>query len=279
MQDAIGKVGHRPRIRPALHGAARAVLGGRGTAALGRCRQAFQLHRARQRAIDKPTDPRFLEILNDEAFRESVTAVGDLTRSDTARLANLWQLCRCSPPGNLIEVGAYRGGTALHLSNCRPADRIFACDTFAGYDPVPLDPTTDRREVEWQRRGDSGPFRDADPNAVAELFRRNRRDATILVGSFPLSDTMGQVREIAFAHIDVVVYQSCRDALDHLADRAVSGALFVVNDYRRQTGGPTRAVREFLAAHGGWVALPLYPGQAVLFDRRTVDGERMRPAT
>jgi hypothetical protein len=243
--------------------------------ALGRYHHALQLRRARRRIIEKPTDPRYLEILGDEAFRASVAEVRDLTRSDTARLANLWQLCRISPPGALIEVGAYRGGTALHLSNCRPADRIFACDTFAGYDPVPLHPTADRREVEWQRHGGTGPFHDADPNEVAELFRRKCRDARVLVGRFPLSDTAGEVADIAFAHIDVVVYQSCRDALDYLAARAVPGALFVVNDYLRQTGGPTRAVQEFIAAREDWIALPLYPGQAVLFDRRTVRGDRM----
>src|SRR5205085_1396099 len=100
-------------------------------------------------------------------------------------------------------------------SNCRPADRIFACDTFAGYDPVPLDPGADRREIEWRRQEGDGPFRDADPNDVTELFRRKQRDATVLVGRFPLSDTRSEVRDIAFAHIDVVVYQSCRDALEY----------------------------------------------------------------
>jgi hypothetical protein len=275
MHDVIGGLAHRPHIRPAMHNAARAVLGERALSVLGRYHHALQLRRARRRIIEKPTDPRFLEILSDEAFRASVAEVRDLTRSDTARLANLWQLCRCSPPGALIEVGAYRGGTALHLSNCRPTDRIFACDTFAGYDPVPLHPTADRREVEWQRLGGTGPFHDADPNAVAELFRRKRRDARVLVGRFPHCDTAGEVAEIAFAHVDVVVYQSCRDALDYLVGRAVPGALFVVNDYRRQTGGPTRAVQEFIAAHEDWTALPLYPGQAVLFDRRTVGSDRI----
>jgi hypothetical protein len=275
MHDAIGHNALRPRIRPAMQSAARAVLGGRAVSALGRYHHALQLRRARLRIIEKPTDPRFLEILGDAAFRASVAEVRDLTRSDTARLANLWQLCRSAPPGRLIEVGAYRGGTALHLSNCRPADRILACDTFAGYDPVPLHPTADRREIEWQRRGETGPFHDADPNEVAELFRRKRRDAGILVGRFPFSDTEGAVADIAFAHVDVVVYQSCRDALDYLVGRAVPGALLVVNDYRRQTGGPTRAGQEFIAAREDWVALPIYPGQAVLFDRTTVRGDRL----
>ena len=66
--------------------------------------------------IIKPMDPAHLEVLEDPVFQASVREVADLTMLDTARLANLWKLCKLSDPrGNILEVGSYKGGGALHL--------------------------------------------------------------------------------------------------------------------------------------------------------------------
>jgi Macrocin-O-methyltransferase (TylF) len=223
---------------------------------------------ARRRLVLKPTDPHYLEVLEDPLFQRSVAETRFLTASDTARLANLWQLCRMSrQEGTIVEVGAYRGGTALHLSNCRPGSRIFVCDTFDGYVSLPLETTLDRREVSWrEENADGGPFQDVNAEAVASLFRAKGRDAVVLKGRFPASDEAGQIQDVIFAHVDVVLYQSCRDALEYLRPRALASAIFVVNDYRRNTG-IARAVGEFVAQHEEWMAFPLYPGQGMLFNR------------
>jgi hypothetical protein len=61
--------------------------------------------------VKKPMDESHLEVLADPAFQASVNEVKKLTLLDTARLANLWQLCRMSnPSGSLIEIGSYKGG-------------------------------------------------------------------------------------------------------------------------------------------------------------------------
>ena len=49
-------------------------------------------------------DESHLEVLADLKFQASVDEVKDITLLDTARLANLWQLCRMTnPAGSLIE--------------------------------------------------------------------------------------------------------------------------------------------------------------------------------
>ena len=71
--------------------------------------------------VTKRMDRSNIEILADAEFQRSVREVEDLTLLDTARLANLWQLCRSTDlSGAMLEVGSFRGGGALHLSNCCP---------------------------------------------------------------------------------------------------------------------------------------------------------------
>jgi hypothetical protein len=228
----------------------------------------MRLARARRGLILKPTNPAFLDVLLDPAFRASVAEVAPLTPADTAILAQLWQLCRISDPdGSIVEVGAYRGGTALHLSNARPEAEIVVCDTFAGFGALPMDPVLDRREAEWRARHGSGPFEDTSAEAVRALFRARRRRATVIEGRFPQSDAEGRVRNVAFAHVDVTLFESCRSTLEYLRPRSRVSAIWVVDSYRRRTDGVDRAADGFVAAHPDWLLFPVYPGQAVVFNR------------
>jgi hypothetical protein len=80
----------------------------------------------RNSKLTKPTDNPTLKLLSD---------------LDTARLANLWRLCRMSnPSGSAIEIGSYKGGGALHISNSCLARTIFVCDMFDGFGDLPTDP-------------------------------------------------------------------------------------------------------------------------------------------
>jgi hypothetical protein len=89
-------------------------------------------------------DESHLEVLIDLKFQASVDDVKDITLLYTARLAILWQLCRMNnPAGSLIEVGSYKGGGAIHISNSCPDRTIFVCDTFEEFGDLPIDPSLD----------------------------------------------------------------------------------------------------------------------------------------
>ena len=67
--------------------------------------------------LDPPILGQDLAVLSDPQFRHSVQMVREHTLLDVARLANLWNLARQTGPGSLLEIGTFRGGGALHISN------------------------------------------------------------------------------------------------------------------------------------------------------------------
>jgi len=236
------------------------LIGPAATAWVARRRWSLLCAWASWGRVQKPSDPRWIEVLDDPEFRRSVREVRDTSTLDTVRLANLWQWCGLSEEGAMIEVGAFRGGTALHLSNRWPRRRIFVCDTFEGFWHL-------QRDAELDAGVPAGSWCNRDREGVRALFAARGRDAVLLEGAFPQSDTRNEVREISFAHIDVDIYASCLTSLDYLAGRATPSALFIVNDYlRSRTAGIKQAVAEFLKDHPGWLVLPVYPAQGVLFN-------------
>ncbi len=206
-----------------------------------------------------PLHPDHVEMLGDPAFIESCREVRDLTLLDTARLANLWSLSRqCDRRGSFIEVGSFRGGGALHLSNSDPDRQIFVCDSFAGFDH--LDETLDSRFG-------SHMFTDTRRDAVEDMFRSRGRNATVLAGFFPRSADGVEVGPLSFAHVDVDVYEATRDTLRFICPLMTNRSMIVLDDVGRHAAGVDAAISEFVAEQPDWLAFPLFPGQGVLFSR------------
>jgi Macrocin-O-methyltransferase (TylF) len=215
----------------------------------------------------KRTDTSHLEVLLDPSFQASVEEVRDHTLLDTARLANLWQLCRWSnPEGAIIEVGAYKGGSALHLSNSCPQRRIYVCDTFEGFGALPIDPKHDRLFSKEH-------FSDTSHAWVQSHWAGKNRDLTWVRGYFPQSAANLDISNISFAHLDVDLYQSTIDTLEHLNDRFIEGSIIVLDDYLRNVDGVMRAVKEFQYAHRGWTSFPMYPGQGLMIHESWFNAE------
>lgn len=220
-------------------------------------------YRANERKylIKKHTDSVGVEVLCDPAFQESVDQVANFTLLDTARLANLWQLCRMSnPKGSIIEVGTFRGGGALHLSNSCPNRKIFICDTFESFGDLTIDPTLDR----IFKRDD---FKKTSFEEVSNLFKGKNRKVEILKGYFPDSDIEHKASGISFAHIDVDIYGSTKNTLEYLQDKFLSRSIIVFDDYFREADGVMRAVTEFERKYREWMTYPIYPGQGIMLHK------------
>jgi O-methyltransferase len=246
-------------------GATKMLLGKAGLSLARRLKWSLMCRWNGWGVVKKPMDPRWLEVLTDPDFKASMGEVRDISSLDTARLANLWMWCGMSEPGAMVEVGAFRGGTSLHLSNRWPSRKIFVCDTFEGFASLRLDETLDT----GIRRGS---WCNPDAAAVSRMFAERRRDAVVLAGVFPESDHDGRIEDVSFAHIDVDIHDSCRNSLEYLSARATPGALFAVNDYLRETTrGVARAVAEFLSLHADWMAIPAFPGQALMVRRSELE--------
>jgi hypothetical protein len=205
--------------------------------------------------IGQAIDPLGVEILADPAFQSSCREVRGLTLLDVPRLANLWQLCRITNrQGGIIEVGAYRGGAALHLSNSCPTRAIVVCDSFAGFEA--LDPLVDRNFK-------LSMFRDARKESVEGLFEGKQRDVMVVGGFFPQSCVGLDLGPTSFAHVDVDTYIGTSEALNFLNGSITEKSLIVLDDYMRKAEGVDRAITEFVRGSRTWVVVPMFPSQAV----------------
>jgi hypothetical protein len=208
--------------------------------------------------IIKPIDPFGVEILGDRVFQASVREVADLTLLDTGRLANLWGLCRMTDPGgNILEIGSFRGGGALHLSNSCPARKVIACDSFRSFETV--HPTLDKSFNQQMFTGTS-------KERVATLFISKKRNCEVIDGFFPASCAGKTLAPVSFVHLDVDVYKATLESLNYLEHERIllERSFIVLDDYDRQAKGVNQAVAEFIAAHGRWLAIPLFPAQCLL---------------
>jgi O-methyltransferase len=147
-------------------------------------------------------------------------------------------LAAACPPGVFVEVGVYRGGSARVLYAVAEAQgrQLYLFDTFTGH-PAP--------SVYDDPRHPEGRYADcADPLALAVELPK----AVIIRGRFP--DMLPPYfNTVAFAHIDVDLYESTRDAILALAPVMVPSGILYLDDYGvPECPGATKAVDELLPA-------------------------------
>jgi O-methyltransferase len=151
-----------------------------------------------------------------------------------------------SLPGDVLEVGVWRGGSGCLLAAQERRSggdgHVYLCDTFAGVvnagsdDPI----------------YSGGEHSDTSPQLVESLARSLGLDnIEILVGAFP-DETAASIadRRFKFCHLDVDVYESTLSSADWLWPRLTVGGLIVVDDYGGDgMDGVQRAVAEFADRH------------------------------
>lgn len=122
-----------------------------------------------------------------------------------------------TPPGALVEIGVYRGGTALHLSAISKLQNreLYLYDTFTG---MPFwDPEIDTIPA--------GEFVDTDLAGLKRLFP----EAHFIQGVFP--ESLIEMPPVAFVHADCDQYQSVKAVIDEMPKRMVEGGLIYFDDY------------------------------------------------
>jgi predicted O-methyltransferase YrrM len=150
------------------------------------------------------------------------------------QLEHLVSLAAETPPGDWVEVGVFRGGSAAKLAEKarEQGRRLWLFDTFTG--------------VPCQHEKDShhkvGDFGDTSLDEVRALIP----DAMFVVGD--CRETLGAtpLERIAFAHIDCDQYESVRACILELSPRMAPGGVMWFDDYLCTTGA-TYAVEELLA--------------------------------
>lgn len=213
--------------------------------------------------LDPPVDVEYVEQLHDEAFRKSVAEVKDFSCMDVVRLANLWNMVQLAGEGTFIEVGSFRGGTALHL--CNAIDQWHPGSPFYSFDPF------EKGGFEGMTAIDSA-FQESDftttsYDAVRRLLEP-KPNATVVQGFFPAAAQGLPLGQIAFCHLDVDIYEATLQSLEFVAARLSERGVIVVDDFwHKETPGVEKATRAFVSLHPEFLLVPMFPCQAVLLPK------------
>lgn len=127
-----------------------------------------------------------------------------------------------SKRGNVIEVGVWRGGTALILrKSLKQNDYLYLCDTFEGVVKA-------SNKDNFYKNGEHS---DTSYDYVSNLFD-SYDNIKILKGIFP-EDTASFIQDTQFklCHIDVDVYQSALDVFEWVVPKLIVGGIIVFDDY------------------------------------------------
>ena len=164
---------------------------------------------------------------------------------EKSKLFELWSLIRqvSHLEGDCIEVGVWRGGSGCLMAHTLQSSgddaQVYLCDTFEG-----MVKTSDN---DPHYKG--GELSDTSEDIVRKLATKmGLKNVHILKGIFP-EDTGDQVegRKFKIVHVDVDVYDSARDVVNHVWDRLVPGGLIVFDDYGyAATEGVTKFVDEYV---------------------------------
>ena len=137
-------------------------------------------------------------------------------------------------PGEIAEVGVYKGGSAKLIAEAKGERTLHLFDTFDGL------PDSGDGDPLFQR----GQF----PSSVDKVkaYLATYPNVHFYKGLFP--DTAGPVKDkqFSFVHLDVDIYESTAAALAFFYPRMAKGALLVSHDYM-WAEGVKRAFDEFFA--------------------------------
>lgn len=178
----------------------------------------------------------------DEEYRRVRERVRDHTLLSDERLQVLYQFARATAhlPGDIAEVGVYRGGTAYLLAalfSCKNK-RLRLFDTFDGIPAV-------AGSIDFHREGD---FSDTCLADVKE-FLGEFNNISFHPGVFPDTVTPdAAAANYCFVHVDADMYRSVLDSCAFFHPRLAQGGMILFDDYGfASCPGVKKAVDEFFA--------------------------------
>ena len=160
----------------------------------------------------------------EKTFPSLAKQIEGYTFTDLTRCFILYQLARqaVNIPGEVAEIGVYRGGTAKLISRvfAHASRTVHLFDTFAGMppcDPV-RDIVTEKEFVNTSLKG-------------VKDFLADCGNVRFHAGVFP--DTCGPVTDaqFCFVHVDVDIYKSVLDCCSFFYPRMSKGGIMVFDDY------------------------------------------------
>jgi len=201
------------------------------------------------------------KVLADPVYRDAAQlALGRTIQAEACRM-NLFLIVRFYlqklEPGDIIEFGSYKGGSAIFLAAVVKAlgmdSHVWALDTFEGM------PKTDLT-IDLHRRGD---FDDVDYDEMVAYAKSVGLDnLTFVKGLF--EDTapgvLERARPIALAHIDCDIKDAVRYSYDIVRDNMIDGGYIAFDDAHYSSClGATEIVEDVVIRRDGKNCEQIYP--------------------
>lgn len=159
-------------------------------------------------------------------FRKHYEAVRKHTLVSADRC---WILASCISQarhlkGDFAEFGVFKGGTALLasrlLAEAGDSRTLHLFDSFAGMPKTSVDePYT------------AGDFNQTSATKVEKLVTQTQTNVKLHIGFIPDTFTDAGIDQLAFAHVDVDLYQSVLDCIEYVYPRLVPGGILLFDDY------------------------------------------------
>jgi predicted O-methyltransferase YrrM len=163
--------------------------------------------------------------IDDEGFTKVFASIRDYTLIDRTRAYALYQVMDQikNVPGDVLEVGTWRGGTAGIFTQMLPDKTIYLADTFEGV----------VKSSSWEHYKDKA--HDDTSEELVKDFLSNKLGVSnfkILKGIFPEdTGTALKADSLAFVYLDVDVYESTKDAFNYVWDKVSLHGIVVFDDY------------------------------------------------
>ena len=174
------------------------------------------------------------------------------------RCYQLWKFAQHARqlPGDFLECGVFRGGTALLLARTLAQRKLWLFDSFEGL------PTASKDKGDHYQRGDFG---ETSLEAVSALLSPYLNNIEIKKGWIPASFAGLEHLRFSFAHVDVDLYEPAFECCQFIWPRLVAGGVMIFDDYGFPAcRGERNAVDAFFTGKKQPViALPT--GQALVF--------------
>ena len=149
-------------------------------------------------------------------------------------------------PGDVAELGVFRGDFAVLINAAFPDRTIHLFDTFEGFPSEDIQIEFDHGLSEAKAGDFSETARD-----IVEKRLQNREKALFYKGYFPSTFQACMAKEFAFVSIDADLYAPTAAALPLFWERLSPGGVLLVHDVNSlQYTGAGKAVKEFCLEEG-----------------------------
>lgn len=186
-------------------------------------------------------------------------------RVESLRLMAEWMTAQ-KVPGNVAEVGVYKGYFSRNINHYFPEKKLYLFDTFEGFKNEQLSAyIDDRMKALLDEQKDKNNYCiNSDIEGMLSTFP-NKNNCIVKKGFFP-ETAKGVEDEFCLVSLDVDLYQGTKAGLEWFWPRMVKRGAIMVHDYNYfDCPGVKQAVDEFCIENGvGMACLPDEAGSIVL---------------